>query len=70
MYTDIGSDVYGCGVRCVRMFMDVGSDMAVQVDSINTRVESVHGVCNQRLKLTCDESLSNFAFNFNLRGAG
>jgi Leucine-rich repeat (LRR) protein len=39
----------------------------VQVDSIKTRFESVPGVCNQRLKLTCDEPLSNFAFTFNLR---
>ena len=40
---------------------------AVQVDSIKTRVESAPGVCNQRLKLKCDEPLSNFAFKFNLR---
>jgi hypothetical protein len=40
---------------------------AVQVDSIKTRVESAPGVCNQRLKLKCDEPLSNFAFNFNVR---
>ena len=40
---------------------------AVQVDSIKTRVESAPGVCNQRLKLKCDEPLSHVAFNFNLR---
>ena len=40
---------------------------AVQVVSIRTRVESAPGVCNQRLKLKCDEPLSNVAFNFNLR---
>jgi hypothetical protein len=40
---------------------------AVQVDSIKTRVESAPGVCNQRLKLKCDEPLSNDTFNFNLR---
>jgi hypothetical protein len=39
----------------------------VQVDSIKTRVESAPGVCIQRLKLKCDEPLSNVAFNFNLR---
>jgi len=40
----------------------------VQVDSITTRVESAPGVCNQRLKLKCDEEpFSNWAFNFNLR---
>jgi hypothetical protein len=39
----------------------------VQVDSIITRVESAPGICNQRLKLKCDEPLSNVAFNFNLR---
>jgi hypothetical protein len=39
----------------------------VQVDSIKTRVDSAPGVCNQRLKLQCDEPLSNFAFNFNVR---
>jgi hypothetical protein len=39
----------------------------VQVDSIKTRVESAPGVCNQRLKLKCDEPLSNVAFNFNVR---
>jgi hypothetical protein len=39
----------------------------VQLDSIKTRVESAPGVCNQRLKLKCDEPLSNGAFNFNLR---
>ena len=31
------------------------------------RVESAYGVCNQRLKLQCDEPLSNVAFNFELR---
>jgi hypothetical protein len=36
----------------------------VQVDPIKTRVESVPG---QRLKLKCDDVLSNVAFNFNLR---
>jgi hypothetical protein len=40
---------------------------AVQVDSIKTRVESAPGVCDQRLKLKCDEPLSNVAFNFNVR---
>jgi hypothetical protein len=40
---------------------------AVQVDSIKTRVESAPDVCNQRLKLKCDEPLSNVAFNFNVR---
>jgi hypothetical protein len=39
----------------------------VQVASIKTQVESAPGVCNQRLKLKCDEPLSNFAFNFNVR---
>jgi hypothetical protein len=46
----------------------------VQVDSIKPRVESAPGVCNQRLKLKCDEPLSNVAINFNVRrysvGAG
>ena len=40
---------------------------AVQVDSIKRRVESAPGVCNQRLKLKCDEPLSNVAFNINVR---
>jgi hypothetical protein len=39
----------------------------VQVDSIKNRVESALGVCNQRLKLKCDEPLLNFASNFSLR---
>ena len=39
----------------------------MQVDSIKPRVESVPGICNQRLKLKSDEPLSKFAFNFNLR---
>ena len=39
----------------------------MQLDSIKTCVESAPGVCNQRLKVKCDEPLSNFAFNFNLR---
>jgi len=41
----------------------------VQVDSIKTReyFESAPVVCNQRWKLKCDEPLSNFAFNFNVR---
>jgi len=38
----------------------------VQVASIKTRVESAPGF-SQRLKLKCDEPLSDFAFNFNLR---
>jgi hypothetical protein len=38
----------------------------VQVDSIKTRVESAPGF-SLRLKLKCDEPLSDFAFNFNLR---
>jgi hypothetical protein len=37
----------------------------VQVASIKARVESA--AWYQRLKLLCDEVLSNFAFNFNLR---
>jgi hypothetical protein len=45
----------------------MGRGRAVQPDSIKTRVESAYGVCNQRLKLQYDETLSNFAFNFNLR---
>ena len=36
----------------------------MQVDSIKTRVESA---LFQRLRLECDEPLSNVAFNFNLR---
>jgi hypothetical protein len=32
-----------------------------------TRVESAPGVCNQRLKLHCDEPLSSVAFNLNVR---
>ena len=39
----------------------------MQADSINTRVESAYGVCNQCLKHKSDGPLSNFAFNFNLR---
>jgi len=39
----------------------------VQVDGIKTRVESAPGVCNQRLKLKCDEPLSKVGCNFNLR---
>ena len=42
-------------------------DGAVQVVSIKPRIESAPGVCNQRLKLKCDEPLSDFAFSFNLR---
>jgi hypothetical protein len=40
---------------------------AVQVDSIKTRVESADIFNFQRLKLSCDELLSSFAFNFTLR---
>ena len=39
----------------------------MQVEIIKTHVESAFGVCNQRLKLECDEPLSNVAFKFNLR---
>ena len=39
----------------------------MQLDGIKTRVESASGVCNQRLKLKCDEPFSNVAFNFNVR---
>ena len=39
----------------------------MQVDSVKTRLESARGVCNQLLKLICDEPLSNVAFNFSLR---
>ena len=38
-----------------------------QKKSIKTRVESAPGACNQRLRLKCDEPLSSFAFNFNVR---
>jgi len=71
VYTDKGSSVYGYRVRFVRtyghIFKDIGSDVAVQGDSTKTRAEAAYGVCNQRLKLKYDESLSNFGFNFNLR---
>jgi hypothetical protein len=46
---------------------EVPQGEAVLDDSIKTRVESAPGVRNLRLKLRCDEPLSNFAFNFNLR---
>ena len=39
----------------------------MQVDSIKTRVDSVYGVCNQHLKLSYDDTLSDFGFIFNLR---
>jgi hypothetical protein len=39
----------------------------VQLDSIKTRVETRNRPWFQRLKLQYDESLSNFAFNVNLR---
>jgi hypothetical protein len=41
--------------------------MAMQVDSIKTRVESAYGVCNQHVKLEYHRQLSKFAFDFNLR---
>ena len=34
---------------------------------MKTRFESAPGVCNQRLKLKCDEPLSDFPFNVNVR---
>ena len=37
----------------------------MQVDGIKTRVEK--RLCCQRLKVICDEPLSNLAFNLNLR---
>jgi hypothetical protein len=40
--------------------------MAVQVDSVRTRVESAYEWF-QRLKIQYDEPLANFASNFNLR---
>ena len=40
---------------------------AAQVDSIQTRLECAPGVRHQRLKLECEELLSNVAFSFNLR---
>jgi len=40
---------------------------SVQLDSIKTRVESAHGVCNQHLKAEYQELLSMSTFNFNLR---
>ena len=41
---------------------------AVQVDSIQTLVESAPGVCNQCLRPSkCNEPLSNVAFNFKVR---
>jgi len=47
MYTDIGSGVYGYRVRIIQiqgqMYTDIGSDVAVQVDSIKPRVESAPG---------------------------
>jgi len=39
----------------------------MQVDSIRTRVECAPGLRNQRLKLKCDDPLSNVALNLNLR---
>ena len=39
----------------------------MQLHSINTRVESAYGVCNQRLKLRYDNLLSSVAFDCNLR---
>jgi hypothetical protein len=39
----------------------------VQAYRIKTRLESAPGVCNQRLKLKCDEPLSNVDFKFNMR---
>jgi hypothetical protein len=40
---------------------------AVQVDSVNTRVESAAGFSHQRSKLQYDETLSKCAFKFKLR---
>ena len=38
-----------------------------KLNTVKTRVESAPGVYNQRLNLKCDEPLSYFAFNFNVR---
>ena len=40
---------------------------AVHFDRLETRVESDHGVCNQRLEPKYVELLSDVAFSFNLR---
>jgi dsRNA-specific ribonuclease len=52
------------GGYVVLLYLMVGR---CRFESIKTRVQSAAGVCNQRLELKCDEVLSNFAFNFNLR---
>ena len=57
-YTEVRDRINFLTLRTVR---------AVQVDSIKTRVETAPAVCNQRLKLKCDEPLSKFAFNVDLR---
>jgi hypothetical protein len=41
--------------------------VAVHLTTINTRLESAYGVCNQRLTLQYNETLSNFAVKFNMR---
>ena len=47
MYTDIGPGVHGYRVRFVQIqgqiYTDIGSDVAVHVDSIKTRVERAYG---------------------------
>ena len=58
---------HGQGAGRVRELLPGQLGGAVQVDRIKSRVESAPGVCNQRLKLKCDEPLSIVAFNFNLR---
>jgi len=48
----------------------MSSNGRVQVDNVKTCVElaSAYGVCNQRLKLKCDEPISNvWVFNLQLR---
>ncbi len=59
----------GQGVRRGHRHGGVRRGGALQLHTIKTRVESAPGVCNQstRLKLKCDEPLSNVAFNCNLR---
>ena len=55
-------------MRCTISLASISTMLGgVQVDSIKISVESAPGVWNQRLKLKCDEPLSNCAFNFNLR---
>ena len=46
------------------MCTDIGSDVGVQVDPMKPKLKPPG---TERLKLKCDDPLSIFAFNFNLR---